>query len=99
MIAEDGRLFHIDFGYILGRDPKPYPPPMKLTKEMVEAMGGANSEEMKKFRSHCYSAFLILRKHANLFVNLFALMVDSSVHDIALDPDKTVLWHTGRKGP
>eukprot|EP00041_Stephanoeca_diplocostata_P010107 m.160416 g.160416 ORF g.160416 m.160416 type:complete len:879 (-) comp18023_c0_seq5:78-2714(-) len=91
MIAEDGRLFHIDFGYILGRDPKPYPPPMKLTKEMVEAMGGANSEEMRKFRSHCYSAFLILRKHANLFVNLFALMVDSSVHDIALDPDKTVM--------
>ncbi|MFS7983330.1 putative phosphatidylinositol 3-kinase [Helianthus anomalus] len=28
-------------GYILGRDPKPFPPPMKLCKEMVEAMGGA----------------------------------------------------------
>ena len=36
-----GALFHIDFGYILGRDPKPFPPPMKLCKEMVEAMGGA----------------------------------------------------------
>lgn len=31
----------MDFGYILGRDPKPFPPPMKLCKEMVEAMGGA----------------------------------------------------------
>ena len=30
-----GNLFHIDFGYILGRDPKPFPPPMKLSKEMV----------------------------------------------------------------
>ena len=30
-----GKLFHIDFGYILGRDPKPFPPPMKLSKEMV----------------------------------------------------------------
>ena len=30
-----GNLFHIDFGYILGRDPKPLPPPMKLSKEMV----------------------------------------------------------------
>ena len=29
----------------------------------VEGMGGQNSEEMKKFRSHCYSAFLIIRKH------------------------------------
>lgn len=91
MMTTDGHMFHIDFGYILGRDPKPYPPPMKLTKEMVEGMGGQNSEEMKKFRSHCYNAFLIIRKHAKLILNLFSLMVDSSVHDIALDPDKVVL--------
>eukprot|EP00040_Diaphanoeca_grandis_P008590 m.45750 g.45750 ORF g.45750 m.45750 type:complete len:858 (+) comp20050_c0_seq1:187-2760(+) len=91
MLTEDGHLFHIDFGYILGRDPKPYPPPMKLTKEMIEGMGGQNGEEMKKFRSHCFNSYLIIRKHANLILNLFALMVDSSVHDIALDPDKTVM--------
>ena len=41
MLRSDGALFHIDFGYMLGRDPKPFPPPMKLCKEMVEAMGGA----------------------------------------------------------
>lgn len=41
LLRDDGRLFHVDFGYILGRDPKPFPPPMKLCKEMVEAMGGA----------------------------------------------------------
>eukprot|EP00054_Salpingoeca_dolichothecata_P015327 m.88080 g.88080 ORF g.88080 m.88080 type:complete len:883 (-) comp21441_c0_seq1:43-2691(-) len=91
LMRTDGHLFHIDFGYMLGRDPKVYPPPMKLSKDMVEAMGGASSEEFKKFRSHCYNAFLILRKHSNLILNLFALMVDSNVHDIALDPDKTVL--------
>lgn len=34
-----GKLFHVDFGFILGRDPKPFPPPMKLCKEMVDAMG------------------------------------------------------------
>jgi phosphatidylinositol 3-kinase len=90
MITDQGHMFHIDFGFILGRDPKPYPPPMKLTKEMLEAMGGANGEDMPKFRSHCYNAFLILRKHANLILNLFALMVESGVQDIAMDPDKTV---------
>ncbi|XP_020099908.1 phosphatidylinositol 3-kinase, root isoform isoform X2 [Ananas comosus] len=43
LLRDDGRLFHVDFAFILGRDPKPFPPPMKLCKEMVEAMGGAES--------------------------------------------------------
>lgn len=57
-----GKLFHVDFGYILGRDPKPMPPPMKLSKEMVEAMGGVNSEHYNEFRKQCYTAFLHLRR-------------------------------------
>ena len=108
LLCEDGHLFHIDFGFILGRDPKaclrascdtssssgvqPYPPPIKMSKDMVEAMGGANSEEMKKFRSYCYNAFLLLRKHSNLILNLFVLMLSSNVGDIALEPDKAVCW-------
>ena len=44
MIDKNGKLFHIDFGYILGKDPKPMPPPIKLCKEMVECMGGKGSK-------------------------------------------------------
>ncbi|XP_073996112.1 phosphatidylinositol 3-kinase 59F [Rhodnius prolixus] len=90
LLTTNGKLFHIDFGYILGRDPKPLPPPMKLSKEMVEAMGGVNSEHYHEFRKQCYTAFLHLRRHANLILNLFSLMVDASVPDIALEPDKAV---------
>ncbi|XP_018579245.1 phosphatidylinositol 3-kinase catalytic subunit type 3 isoform X2 [Anoplophora glabripennis] len=90
LLTQDGKLFHIDFGYILGRDPKPLPPPMKLSKEMVDAMGGVNSEHYQEFRKLCYTAFLHLRRHANLMLNLFSLMVDASVPDIALEPDKAV---------
>ncbi|XP_054714105.1 phosphatidylinositol 3-kinase catalytic subunit type 3-like [Uloborus diversus] len=90
LMTKNGKLFHIDFGYILGRDPKPLPPPMKLSKEMVEAMGGIHSEHYQEFRKQCYTAFLHLRRHANLILNLFSLMVDASVPDIALEPDKTV---------
>lgn len=90
LLTTDGKLFHIDFGYILGRDPKPMPPPMKLSKEMVEAMGGVNSEYHHEFRKQCFSAFLHLRRHANVMLNLFSLMVDASVPDIALEPDKSV---------
>ncbi|XP_059062059.1 phosphatidylinositol 3-kinase catalytic subunit type 3 isoform X2 [Achroia grisella] len=90
LLTKSGALFHIDFGYILGRDPKPLPPPMKLSKEMVEAMGGIHSEHYHEFRKQCYTAFLHLRRHANLMLNLFSLMVDASVPDIALEPDKAV---------
>ena len=62
LLSESGHLIHVDFGYILGRDPKLFPPPMKLNKEMVEAMGGTTSPEYQKFREHCYNAFLILRR-------------------------------------
>ncbi|XP_061379405.1 phosphatidylinositol 3-kinase catalytic subunit type 3 isoform X2 [Danaus plexippus] len=90
LLTRSGALFHIDFGYILGRDPKPLPPPMKLSKEMVEAMGGVHSDHYHTFRKLCYTAFLHLRRHANLMLNLFSLMVDASVPDIALEPDKAV---------
>lgn len=90
LLTKKGHLFHIDFGYILGRDPKPFPPPMKLSREMVEAMGGISSEHYQTFRKLCYTAFLHLRRHANLILNLFNLMVDATIPDIALEPDKTV---------
>ncbi len=44
LLQSNGKLFHIDFGFILGEDPKSWPPPMKITREMVLAMGGENSE-------------------------------------------------------
>ncbi|XP_028821207.1 phosphatidylinositol 3-kinase catalytic subunit type 3 isoform X2 [Denticeps clupeoides] len=90
LLTKKGKLFHIDFGYILGRDPKPLPPPMKLSKEMVEGMGGTQSEQYQEFRKQCYTAFLHLRRYSNLILNLFSLMVDANIPDIALEPDKTV---------
>lgn len=90
MLSKNGKLVHIDFGYILGRDPKPLPPPMKLSKEMIDGFGGMTSDHYQKFRKECYTAFLYLRRHASLILNLFGLMVDASVPDIALEPDKTV---------
>lgn len=71
LLTTSGKLFHIDFGYILGRDPKPFPPPMKLSKEMVEAMGGINSEHYQEFRKQCYTAFLHLRRFVYIIVFKF----------------------------
>ena len=84
LLTESGSLCHDDFDYILWRDPKPLPPPMKLSKEMVEAMGGVKSET---FRKQCYTAFLHLHSHTDLILHLFSLMVDSTT-DIALKSEK-----------
>lgn len=81
----------VDFGYILGRDPKPFPPPVKVCREMVDAMGGPSSPHYNRFKSLCYTAFIGLRKNANLILNLVALMVDANIQDIRLEPDKAVL--------
>lgn len=75
-------FFEVDFGYILGRDPKPFPPPVKVCKEMVDAMGGAQSSHYAKFKNYCFTAFSILRKSANLILNLVALMVEANIPDI-----------------
>ncbi|KAG0635478.1 kinase-like domain-containing protein [Tuber brumale] len=91
LLTPDGHFFHADFGFILGRDPKPFAPAMKLCKEMVDGMGGANSRHYNDFKNYCYTAYTTLRKSSNLILNLFALMVDANIPDIRLEPDKAVL--------
>lgn len=91
LLAPDGHFFHADFGFILGRDPKPFAPMMKLCKEMVEGMGGASSPNYLQFKEHCFTAYTTLRKSANLILNLFSLMVDANIPDIRIEPDKAVL--------
>ena len=92
LVTSDGRLFHVDFGYILGRDPKPFPPPMKLCREMVEGMGGAGSVYYRSFVSKCTQAFLIMRRHANLLISLLYLAADANLKDMTeQDPKLAIL--------
>lgn len=74
LLAQDGRLLHIDFGYIFGNDPKPFPPSMKISREMVEVLGGPQSSGYMEFKSYCCSAYNIIRKHAALLLHLLLLM-------------------------
>lgn len=78
LLTKDGRLFHIDFGFILGEDPK-WPVPMKITKEMVLAMGGDNSPQYYQFKNLCCEAFTFLRRKSNLVITLFGLMMKANI--------------------
>lgn len=73
LITQDGRLLHIDFGYVLGNDPKPFPPPMKINREMVEVLGGPQSTGFTEFKLYCCSAYNTLRKHASLLLHILLL--------------------------
>ena len=55
---------------------------MKLCMEMVESMGGSDSALYARFRSLCCEAYNILRKSANLILNLFHLMAGCGIPDV-----------------
>lgn len=73
-------------GFIFGRDPKPLPPAFRLTKEMVDGMGGTDSKEYKQFCSLACQAFNTLRKSAGLVLNLLHLMSDAGIEDLSNHP-------------
>lgn len=62
MLTPEGQLFHIDFSFILGYDPKLMAPEVRLTKDMIEAMGGAKTPIFNNFVNICVTAFLSLRR-------------------------------------
>ncbi|KAH7821712.1 Vacuolar protein sorting 34A (Vps34A) [Monocercomonoides exilis] len=83
LLTDEGHLFHIDFGFFLGHDPKVRPPPMKLSKEMIDLMQGGDSEYFQSFMSYCCEAYSILRrKCANLIITLFRMMRHANIPDL-----------------
>ena len=74
LITDEGRLFHIDFSFILGKDPKPMAPEIRLTQEMVNSLGGENSKSFKKFKNYCSLCYDSIRRRPNIFINLLYLM-------------------------
>ncbi|KFX99495.1 hypothetical protein V495_07106 [Pseudogymnoascus sp. VKM F-4514 (FW-929)] len=90
LLAPSGHFFHADFGYILGRDPKPFAPLMKLGSEMADGMGGQQDENWARFKEYAFTAYAALRKQSGLVLNLFGLMVDANIPDIRAEPERVV---------
>ena len=93
MMKPDGHLFHIDFGFIFGRDPKPLPPPFRLIRQFIDAMGGEESEHYSRFRSYCFQGLFC----ASIFVYKFSYVRDisscSSIHLLQLSTIYEALRH------
>ncbi|KAK9172001.1 Phosphatidylinositol 3- and 4-kinase family protein [Cryptosporidium meleagridis] len=87
LVGKSGHFLHVDFGYIFGEDPKPFPPPMKICSEMIEAMGGLNSLGFKLFVDKCCDYYRYIRRKSWLISNVLLLMVDSGIKDLNSRPE------------
>lgn len=80
MITQSGILFHIDYGWILGRDPKPGfgCPSMRISNDIVDALGGQTSKNYERFKDLCANKiYNALRRHVNLIVSLLTTLITS----------------------
>lgn len=76
MVNNEGYLFHIDYGFIIGSDPKPMTyPSMRITSDMVDAIGGPKSESYKEFVQLSKDIHLCLQKRLPCFYTMLKLLV------------------------
>ncbi len=95
MLNDSGEIFHIDYGFVLGKDPKPMKTPaMRISEGMLDAIGGFHSESYQQFKDLCYDIYEISRRHVNTFVCLLSLLPKQNTGGTRTNPkisDKRVL--------
>jgi len=75
LVTNNGMFFHIDYNYCLGSDPKPLRTScIRITDQMLEALGGEKSKEYDEFKELCGNIYDILRRHVNTFVCLLSII-------------------------
>lgn len=84
LIDEKGHIVHIDFGFIFDISPannmRFEKPDFKLTKEMIQIMGGSfSSEPFQYYMNLTIKAFLAIRKFKNHIINMIVPMMESSL--------------------
>ena len=72
MVTQEGLLAHVDFGYILGDDPKHVSTPMRITEDMIDAMGGKASPTFVSFIQRTQRGYEAMRFHASFWYHLLS---------------------------
>jgi phosphatidylinositol kinase/protein kinase (PI-3 family) len=82
LLDTEGHLIHIDFGFLLGIAPggsfSIETAPFKLTTEMVEVLGGLDSDMFKEFVNVFTRGFMALQIHAEKILGLVEVMAFQS---------------------
>ncbi|CAK4431528.1 unnamed protein product [Aphanomyces euteiches] len=80
MLDAEGHLIHIDYGFMLGIQPGgrfslERRVPFKLTTEMVDAMGGTQSDYFREYVTLLLQGFLVLRQSQNVDTILMMIAI------------------------
>jgi len=92
MVTEEGQIFHIDFGHFLGHWKKKFGisrerVPFVLPEDFIYVISNGNenpkkSKEFDRFQETCGEAYMALRKHANLLITLFTMMLPTGITEL-----------------
>ena len=89
MVTASGHLFHIDFGHFLGNFKSKFGinrerSPFVFTPEMAYVMRDTGNQKSTYpvFEKMCCEAYNILRTRANMFINMFILMVPAGMPEL-----------------
>lgn len=102
MITIRGELLHIDFGFFMTTSPGGWnfeSAPFKLSQELIDVMGGVNSDAFNYYKTLVFLGFESLREHAADIVSLTALMAAcNSMACFGSDPIVAISQMKGRFG-
>ena len=77
IVDKRGTIINIDFSYVLGHDPKYEPCEMRITKGMLDMLGGKNSLEYQQFRILSTSMYKQVRAYNFFWYTFLKYIVDA----------------------
>ncbi|KAI5180607.1 phosphatidylinositol 4-kinase B [Nematocida sp. AWRm80] len=98
LIDQEGRMVHIDFGFVLGSHPGFYSvesAPFKFSVEYAEIVG---PERMNRFRDEFHKGFISLRKNMDQILTLVSCIAYSSAMSTITTPSVDALRERFKPG-
>lgn len=86
MVTQDGKIFHVDYGYILGEEPTVgyiFKSNITITGDMIGILKNLNDSSSDTFIDRCCDIYSCLRKHHNAI--LLQLLLLSKMTTIGAD--------------
>jgi len=78
LVTDDGELVHVDFSYILGDAPTAVSTEMRITPDILEALGGYESTTFIEFQELCMSVYSMIREKSSFWYCLLVYLSDAS---------------------